>query len=514
MPMKRWLRYAGYVGLEACLAACFCSAGAAGAESPPQRDLEPIIARLKATNSSVRLMAAAIFATAAAADTNKISFELIAVPGVELASRDMAVDTTTTPVAKKVRSSRATTRPTTRAAVRHRKVLVRIDARFLREGPGWSSAKMDKALSQIGAGPFRKGSSTVVLSGEQTDALLKSIGGVKSMMTLNIPRVMLAGNRRIRVGGIVDARTVVLPRADAPGTKVTVKRPHGITLAAAGALADDRQSLMLVIEPHLTRLAGKPGALTLEEARAQGKAVVPVGGSVLMRLAVTRYELTGVRRTKDPKTGKPLTEIVKVPLHRPLEGHLFVLVKPMVVPPDAPPAPARKARGDGLVAHWSADGDAKANVGGNHGRVVGKVDYTADRHGAARSAFYFDGKTGRVVIPDADQLDTDDTFTLSAWVMRAYDGTTSRQIISKWQDTRREGDYGLSMTNAGQLCIMVGNSVGRPQQDHIYGKALAPREKWTHVAATFDRGRMKLYVNGRFDAEKMSATIKHTDRSR
>ena len=240
---------------------------------------------------------------------------------------------TSTPRIKSLQ--RPSTQPATQPAVRHGKVLVKIDARFLREGPHWSSAKMDKALSQIGAGPFRKDNSTVVLSAEQTDALLKRIGSVKSMMTLNIPRIMLTADRRVRVGGTANTGTIVLPRADKPGTKATVEHPGSIALSAAGVLADDRQSLTLDIEPHLTRLTGKTGDLTLEEARAQGKAVVPVGGSVLMRLAVTRYELTGVRRTKDPKTGKPLTEIVKVPLHRPLEGHLFVLVKPTVVEPAA-----------------------------------------------------------------------------------------------------------------------------------------------------------------------------------
>ncbi|MDP7287821.1 MAG: HEAT repeat domain-containing protein, partial [Phycisphaerae bacterium] len=171
----------------------------------------------------------------------------------------------------------------------------------------------------------------------------------------------------------------------------------------------------------------------------------------------------------------------------------------------------RPARSDGLLARFAADGNAADSAGANHGGIVGNITFAADRHGVACSALAFNRNGGRVVIPDSDQLDTDDEFTLSVWLIRTHDSTRSGQIITKWQDTTREGDYALSMTGAGQACIMVANSTPKPQQDHIYSNTLAPKGKWTHVAATFDRGEIKLYINGIFDAGKTSTRIKHTD---
>ena len=171
----------------------------------------------------------------------------------------------------------------------------------------------------------------------------------------------------------------------------------------------------------------------------------------------------------------------------------------------------RPRRSDGLLAWLAADGSAADNAGTNDGRIVGNVTFTADRHGVIRSAFAFNEDGGRVVIPDSDQLDTDDAFTLSAWVMMTHYGSETSQIVSKWQNTRRGGDYALSMTNAGQICIAVSYTMVHTQQDHIYSNSRVPKGTWAHVAATFDRGELKLYINGIFDTGKKSTRIPYTD---
>jgi hypothetical protein len=49
--------------------------------------------------------------------------------------------------------------------------------------------------------------------------------------------------------------------------------------------------------------------------------------------------------------------------------------------------------------------------------------------------------------------------------------------------------------------------------DDCLSKAMAPLNRWTHVAATFDKGEMKIYVNGVVGASKVSEKVKHTDRN-
>jgi len=174
-------------------------------------------------------------------------------------------------------------------------------------------------------------------------------------------------------------------------------------------------------------------------------------------------------------------------------------------------SPTTRARGDGLLAWFAANGSTADNAGTNDARIVGNVKFTADRHGVIRGAFAFNRDGGRVVIPDSDQLDTDDAFTLSAWVISTDDRTSHGQIISKWQDTTREGDYTLSMTNAGKLRLTVARNLVHTRQDHMYSNKCVPTGRWAHVAATFDRGEMKLYINGILDADKKSTRIKYTD---
>lgn len=184
-----------------------------------------------------------------------------------------------------------------------------------------------------------------------------------------------------------------------------------------------------------------------------------------------------------------------------------------VLQAEGPAKPAAAGKGDLGVAVWSGDGSAADSVGTHHGQVSEGVTYTADRRGAAASAFLFDGKGGHVTIPDDDALDTDDAFTLCLWVYRTYrDDGRAMSILRKWKDINVYGDYVLQMSNSGQMCFVVAHADPKPVQDHIYAKTLIGKGEWTHVAATFNRGTMKLYIDGKCEATKTSDKVKHTMR--
>ncbi|MCK4275538.1 MAG: LamG domain-containing protein, partial [Phycisphaerae bacterium] len=167
---------------------------------------------------------------------------------------------------------------------------------------------------------------------------------------------------------------------------------------------------------------------------------------------------------------------------------------------------------NGLVAFWTADGHARDSAGKNHGKVGPGVAFTADRHGKAKGAFLFNGKSGFVKIPDSAPLDTDDAFTLSAWVNpRGYvdqHGHPSA-IITKWYSGDVHGDYAIHLYPNGKLMLTVWASP-RKQEGH-YNKSVIPKDTWTHIAATFDRGTMKLYINGRLDVTKVCTKVRRLD---
>ena len=172
-------------------------------------------------------------------------------------------------------------------------------------------------------------------------------------------------------------------------------------------------------------------------------------------------------------------------------------------------APAHLPR-KGLVAFWSADGHARDSAGKNHGKVGPGVAFTADRHGKAKGAFLFDGKKGVVTIPDSAALDTDDAFTVSLWINpKAYGHP--RHLVDKWHDSNIHGDWALTLHPDGQLALHLCS--GPARKDILHSKSAVPKNTWTHIAATFDRGAMNLYFNGQFKVAKTSAIVRRTDQA-
>ena len=201
-----------------------------------------------------------------------------------------------------------------------------------------------------------------------------------------------------------------------------------------------------------------------------------------------------------------------------------VLLLAAVVAATAAPAAGQAAPADklpanvprkGLVAFWTADGHARDSAGKHHGVLRNGVTFTPDRHGTAKGAFHFSDKKGVVNIPDSDALDTDDAFTLAAWINpKHYRGPKDKSgayssIIRKYWDSRG-GDYILWINSSGLPGLLIANkATGRHVSDYMYVNAAVPKNVWTHMAATFDRGLMKIYVNGRLKKTHTSK-LKHT----
>jgi len=157
----------------------------------------------------------------------------------------------------------------------------------------------------------------------------------------------------------------------------------------------------------------------------------------------------------------------------------------------------------GLVGLWPGDGDARDARGEHDGKATGTVAYTADRHGVAKGAFLFDQGGGYVAVPDCDALDTDTAFTISMWVKPK---TNRGHLFVKWGTAW--ADYSLQLSNDGRVEFIVCD-VNMRQEKLATGEALLA-DRWTHVAATFDKGVMVIYIDGKRRAAKTSATIKST----
>lgn len=101
-----------------------------------------------------------------------------------------------------------------------------------------------------------------------------------------------------------------------------------------------------------------------------------------------------------------------------------------------------------------------------------------------------------VRVPDNNLLDLTSKWTLEAWVKPTDASTGADQdIISKWAGVTT-ASYILQIDAAGKLRLVTNNGV---TQSIILSNGTLGDRTWHHVAATFSRGTVKLYVNGALD---------------
>lgn len=163
----------------------------------------------------------------------------------------------------------------------------------------------------------------------------------------------------------------------------------------------------------------------------------------------------------------------------------------------------------------------------------GDVRTVQDRQGRKNHAVEFHSG-GYLIVPDAEALDTDEQFTLAAWVkpsefvpvllpemkegedelvypwgkeMARWDG---HYIVAKWLSEAIHGDYIFTLTPSGHLGLGVSDYSSGYHWDALHSKRPLKMQQWVHVAATFDRGEMKLFVGAKLVAEKRSTQVTQT----
>jgi N,N-dimethylformamidase beta subunit-like protein/uncharacterized protein DUF4082/concanavalin A-like lectin/glucanase superfamily protein/fibronectin type III domain protein/Big-like domain-containing protein/BACON domain-containing protein len=223
--------------------------------------------------------------------------------------------------------------------------------------------------------------------------------------------------------------------------------------------------------------------LTVTPATATAPATLTVAPSISGLAAGTYTATVTVTATTAGATGSPKTIAVTLNV-----------------------APAGSS---GLVGAWSFNeasgttaGDASGN--GNTGTIAGAAHTTAGKYGGALS---FDGASNWVTIPDSSSLNLTTGMTLEAWVNPTVIGTAWRTVVLKEQQP-----------SSLIYSLYAGNAHGKPATDvftsadkQVNGSSNTPLNTWTHLAATYDRSTLRLYVNGVQVASKaVTGTIKTT----
>jgi hypothetical protein len=157
----------------------------------------------------------------------------------------------------------------------------------------------------------------------------------------------------------------------------------------------------------------------------------------------------------------------------------------------------------------SAGTGAADSAGANNGTLSGGSTWRPTG-GLRAGAIEFDGSSGQIVVPDADNLDNTAAFTLAYWFnANAYPGD-SAGLVCKRNNVNDNNAYTTYLKAADRhIYVDVDGSGNR-----FSSAALINTGQWYHVAITFDgalpsAGRVKLWINGQSDvtAAETSAAI-------
>jgi hypothetical protein len=145
----------------------------------------------------------------------------------------------------------------------------------------------------------------------------------------------------------------------------------------------------------------------------------------------------------------------------------------------------------GLVGFWGGDANTfDASGFGNHGNFLGTPSYAI---GEVSQAFHFDGTANSgVVIPSSTSLNPTDAITLDGWVKPFSFPNTGPAVIRRNSNGGGTTQYSLNVgdgINTGVVHCNIGGTIGATG-------GTVPLNQWTHVACTYDRQNLRVYVNG------------------
>jgi len=149
----------------------------------------------------------------------------------------------------------------------------------------------------------------------------------------------------------------------------------------------------------------------------------------------------------------------------------------------------------GMISYWKAEGNALDTVGDHHG-FFNRPVFTSGKVG---QAFSFVDST--VSVPDSPNLDLADAITVMAWVKpkrapgpndyNSYDRVISKgglATAAAWSiwfaKNALTPNFIIGIPGYGGLtmnCPMIGT---------------IPSREWTHIVGTYDRQKIKIYIDG------------------
>ena len=162
----------------------------------------------------------------------------------------------------------------------------------------------------------------------------------------------------------------------------------------------------------------------------------------------------------------------------------------------------------GLIAYYPFAGNAVDSTGRGHNGTVSGATTTTDRNGVANAAYYFDGATSSISVPDSKDLRLGNTsFTINAWVqIQQYDASYGSIIIDKRGNNAYDGwNFGIAgyadLTNQVQAVGVMTYAVSGGDAPFVKGATQLDFTKWHMTTVMYNAiiNQVTLYIDGKAD---------------
>lgn len=164
----------------------------------------------------------------------------------------------------------------------------------------------------------------------------------------------------------------------------------------------------------------------------------------------------------------------------------------------------------GLVACYPFNGNANDQTSNaNHGTPI-DITATTDRFGNTNSAYYFNGNTSIITVPDNPILKPLNRITISVWVKAEPKPPTPPSwnfiVVCRKSNTGAPyNSYKLATfptaPNANKWTFYLSSSANNIDNEFI-GKRAKIDYVWEHIVTTYDGVKMNIYVNGDLDTSR------------
>lgn len=149
-----------------------------------------------------------------------------------------------------------------------------------------------------------------------------------------------------------------------------------------------------------------------------------------------------------------------------------------------------------MVAYYPFNGNADDESGnGNNGTIYGAT-LTQDRFGKSNSAFWFNGISDFIQVPDAPILDMTSKVSITGWLKKEKNVPWS-SMLTKGGEFGLENNYSLQISENNGMVFTTDN------QNTKSSKSLSLNE-WHFVAFTWDGDTTKFYLDGIADSSSFT----------